>query len=152
MTVPKVVPPSYEEMKAALLALDNAWQHLLYQIGSNLVKDSFGNLVVFTEINRYRQAASGAVYAARNADADLLPVVQKPTLQMYLENSDEYSFKDLLLSDAVEQEQRRQSKNQPEVEAAHVIQDRLEEELNQDGSIDFAVMIFKALQKAAKGQ
>lgn len=84
------------------------------------------------------------------------PGAQEPTpvasnIQKYLENFDEYSFTGLMLRDLIDQEERRQSKNCPEVQSRDEIRALVERDFDY-GSMELAVMIAKALSYAAKGE
>lgn len=89
--------------------------------------------------------------------SDDIPVAEMDTsaskgIQNYLENFDEYSFTDLLLRDLIDQEERRQSKNCPEVQPRHEIEQSIKEDLYGGyDPVSLAVMIVKALSYAAKG-
>ena len=153
--------PTYEELVQSLLALDDGWSDLFGQCCSNPVKNAWGEDVDFTALNKGREVASSTIYKLRssisNTEADVKQSevkTDKPSttgIQKYLENFDEYAFTSLLLRDMVEQEQRRQSKNCPEVQPAHEIEEAIKMESN-DSSIQLALMIVKALSYAAKGE
>lgn len=153
--------PTYEELVQSLLALDDGWSDLFSQCCSNPVKNAWGEDVNFTALNKGREVASSTIYKLRssisNTEADVKQPetkMDKPStsgIQKYLENFDEYAFTSLLLRDMVEQEQRRQSKNCPEVQPAHEIEEAIKMESN-DSSIQLALMIVKALSYAAKGE
>lgn len=73
-------------------------------------------------------------------------------IQNYLENFDEHSFIDLLLRDLIDQEERRQSKNCPEVQPRHEIEQSIKEDLYSGcDPVSLAIMIVQALSYAAKG-
>lgn len=153
--------PTYEALVQSLLALDDGWSDLFGQCCSNPVKNAWGEDVDFTALNKGREVASSTIYKLRssisNTEADVKQSevkTDKPSttgIQKYLENFDEYAFTSLLLRDMVEQEQRRQSKNCPEVQPAHEIEEAIKMESN-DSSIQLALMIVKALSYAAKGE
>ncbi|AFU64304.1 hypothetical protein KB816_002965 [Salmonella enterica] len=140
--------PTYDELAAALIHLDDAFQDLFGQVCSNTVTNAWGKPVNFSVMNKHREQASSTISNLRRTmDA------KQPSIQQYLENFDEYSFKDLLFKDLVEQEQRRQSKNCSEVQSSDEIREILEQEF--EGTCDpigLAVMIVKALAYAAKGE
>ncbi|AFO10319.1 hypothetical protein AB4U81_003495 [Salmonella enterica] len=140
--------PTYDELAAALIHLDDAFQDLFGQVCSNTVTNAWGKPVNFSVMNKHREQASTTISNLRRTmDA------KQPSIQQYLENFDEYSFKDLLFKDLVEQEQRRQSKNCSEVQSSDEIREILEQEF--EGTCDpigLAVMIVKALAYAAKGE
>ncbi|AGF89043.1 putative uncharacterised protein [Salmonella phage Vi01] len=140
--------PTYDELAAALIHLDDAFQDLFGQVCSNTVTNAWGKPVNFSVMNKHREQASSTISNLRRTmDA------KQPSIQQYLENFDEYSFKDLLFKDLVEQEQRRQSKNCSEIQSSDEIREILEQEF--EGTCDpigLAVMIVKALAYAAKGE
>ncbi|WQZ19173.1 hypothetical protein HNGLIVSP_CDS0090 [Escherichia phage 241] len=140
--------PTYDELAAALIHLDDAFQDLFGQVCSNTVTNAWGQPVNFSVMNKHREQASSTISNLRRTmDA------KQPSIQQYLENFDEYSFKDLLFKDLVEQEQRRQSKNCSEVQSSDEIRQIVEQEFdNMYDPIGLAVMIVKALAYAAKGE
>lgn len=114
MTVNK---PTYEEMQAALLNLDQAWHELFGQICSNPVKNAWGQPINFAEINNLREKASSVVYHAKASQAESVTPKTTLSLQAYLADKDNsHNFRDHVLDYFVQQEQRRQSKNCPEVQ------------------------------------
>lgn len=154
--------PTYEDVVQSLLALDDGYSDLFGQCCSNPVKTAWGENVDFTAVNKGREAASSTIYKLRssisNAEADVKQSEVKPDkpsttgIQKYLENFDEYSFTDLLLRDLIDQEERRQSKNCPEVQPRHEIEQSIKEDLYGGYEpISLAVMIVRALSYAAKG-
>lgn len=150
--------PGQDELAAAVMYLDNAWSELFAQTCSNPVTNAWGKPVDFTEVNNFREKASGIVCRTRLAlegeSAEGKQEAPASTgIQKYLENFDEYSFTDLLLRDMINTERRRQEKNCPEVQSDHEIEQTVREELNGTYSpIDLAVMIVQALSYAAKGE
>lgn len=148
--------PTYEEVVQSLLALDDGYSDLFGQCCSNPVKTAWGENVDFTAVNKGREAASSTIYKLRKTSGDN-PVAKMDTpavkgIQNYLENFDEYSFTDLLLRDLIDQEERRQSKNCPEVQPRHEIEQSIKEDLYGGyDPISLAVMIVRALSYAAKG-
>lgn len=150
--------PNQDELAAAVVHLDDAWSELFAQTCSNPVTNAWGKPVNFTEVNNFREKASGIVYRTRLAlKGESTEAKQEAPattgIQNYLENFDEYSFTDLLLRDMINTERRRQEKNCPEVQSDHEIEQQVREELNGTYSpIDLAVMIVQALSYAAKGE
>lgn len=145
--------PHQGELATALVHLDNAWSELFAQTCSNPVTNAWGKPVDFTEVNNFREKASGTVYRTRQALKDTKPETPTTGIQNYLENFDEYSFTDLLLRDLINTERRRQEKNCPVVQSDGEIEQIVREELNGSYSpIDLAVMIVQALSYAAKGE
>lgn len=145
--------PTYEELATALVHLDDAWSELFAQTCSNPVTNAWGKPVDFTEVNNFREKASGTVYRTRQALKDTKPETPTTGIQNYLENFDGYSFTDLLLRDLINTERRRQEKNCPVVQSDDEIEQIVREELNGTYSpIDLAVMIVQALSYAAKGE
>lgn len=150
--------PDQDELASALMYLDNAWSELFAQTCSNPVSNAWGKSLDFTEVNNFREKASGTVYRTRLAlkgeTKEAQPEAPATTgIQKYLENFDQYSFTDLLLRDLVNTERRRQEKNCPTVQSDHEIEEIVREELNSAYSpIDLAVMIVQALSYAAKGE
>ena len=149
--------PDQGELAAALVHLDDAWSELFIQTCSNPVTNAWGKPVDFTEVNNFREKASGTVYRTRLAlkgeTKDAKKEVPASGIQKYLENFEEYSFTDLLLRDLINTERRRQEKNCPVVQSDHEIEEIVREELNSTYSpIDLAVMIVRALSYAAKGE
>lgn len=139
--------PTYEEMEKALIHLDDAWANFLGQVCSNPVTNAWGKTVNFTEVNKHREQASSVISRLRTGN------VPAPTLQAYLSNEDNsYSFKDTVLDYFVEQEQRRQSKNCPEIQDWQEIADEVEEGLDARPAIEVLKAIFYALSKASKGE
>lgn len=91
--------PTYDELAAALIHLDDAFQDLFGQVCYNTVTNAWGKPVNFSVMNKHREQASSTISNLRRTmDA------KQPSIQQYLENFDEYSFKDLLFKDLVEQE------------------------------------------------
>lgn len=149
--------PDQGELAAAVMHLDDAWSELFSQTCSNPVTNAWGKPVDFTEVNNFREKASGTVYRTRLAlkgeTKDAKKEVPTSGIQQYLENFDQYSFTDLLLRDLINTERRRQEKNCPTVQSDHEIEEIVREELNSTYSpIDLAVMIVQALAYAAKGE
>ncbi|EHT1484541.1 hypothetical protein KXE51_003521 [Salmonella enterica] len=150
--------PDQGELTSALLYLDDAWSELFAQTCSNPVTNAWGKPVDFTEVNNFREKASGTVYRTRLAlkgeTKEAKPEAPATTgIQKYLENFEEYSFTDLLLRDLINTERRRQEKNCPTVQSDREIEEIVREELNSTYSpIDLAVMIVRALSYAAKGE
>lgn len=149
--------PDQGELAAAVMHLDDAWSELFSQTCSNPVTNAWGKPVDFTEVNNFREKASGTVYRTRLAlkgeTKDAKKEVSTSGIQQYLENFDQYSFTDLLLRDLINTERRRQEKNCPTVQSDHEIEEIVREELNSTYSpIDLAVMIVQALAYAAKGE
>ncbi|BBK03743.1 hypothetical protein [Enterobacter phage EspM4VN] len=150
--------PNQDELAAAVVHLDDAWSELFAQTCSNPVTNAWGKPVNFTEVNNFREKASGIVYRTRLAlkgeSAEGKQEAPASTgIQNYLENFDQYSFTDLLLRDLINTERRRQEKNCPVVQSDHEIEEIVREELNGTYSpIDLAVMIVQALAYAAKGE
>lgn len=150
--------PDQGELAAAVMHLDDAWSELFSQTCSNPVTNAWGKPVDFTEVNNFREKASGTVYRTRLAlkgeTKEAKPEAPTTTgIQKYLENFEEYSFTDLLLRDLINTERRRQEKNCPTVQSDHEIEEIVREELNSTYSpIDLAVMIVQALAYAAKGE
>lgn len=150
--------PDRGELTSALLYLDDAWSELFAQTCSNPVTNAWGKPVDFTEVNNFREKASGTVYRTRLAlkgeTKEAQPEAPATTgIQKYLENFEEYSFTDLLLRDLINTERRRQEKNCPTVQSDREIEEIVREELNGTYSpIDLAVMIVRALAHAAKGE
>lgn len=147
--------PDQGELTSALLYLDDAWSELFAQTCSNPVTNAWGKPVDFTEVNNFREKASGAVYRTRLAlkgeTKEAKPEAPATTgIQKYLENFEEYSFTDLLLRDMINAERRRQEKNCPEVQSDYEIEQSVREGL--EASIGLAVMIVQALSYAAKGE
>lgn len=148
--------PDQGELTSALLYLDDAWSELFAQTCSNPVTNAWGKPVDFTEVNNFREKASGVVYRTRLAlkgetkEAQPEPAPVSTGIQNYLENFDEYSFTDLLLRDMINAERRRQEKNCPEVQSDYEIEQSVREGL--EASIGLAVMIVLALSYAAKGE
>lgn len=151
--------PTYEALVESLLALDDGWSDVFGQCCSNPVKNAWGENVDFTALNKGREVASGTIYKLRSSmktsEAKTSEVKQtnppKSGIQEYLENFDEHSFTDLMLRDLIDQEERRQSKNCPEVQSRDEIRALVERDFDY-GSIELAVMIAKALSYAAKGE
>lgn len=140
--------PTYEELATALIHMDDAFQDLFGQVCSNPVMNAWGKPVNFAVMNKHREQASSTISNLRQTMD-----VKQPSIQRYLENFDEYSFKDLLFKDLVEQEQRRQSKNYSEVQSSDEIRQNIEQEFdNAYDPIGLAVMIVKALSYTAKGE
>lgn len=151
--------PTYEALVQSLLALDDGWSDLFGQCCSNPVKNAWGQNVDFTALNKGREVASSTIYKLRSSmktSESKIPEVKqtnppKSGIQEYLENFDEYSFTDLMLRDLIDQEERRQSKNCPEVQSRDEIRVLVERDFDY-GSMQLAVMIVKALSYAAKGE
>lgn len=150
--------PNQDELAAAVMYLDDAWSELFAQTCSNPVANAWGKPVDFTEVNNFREKASGTVYRTRLAlKGESVNAKQEAPaatgIQNYLENFEEYSFTDLLLRDLINTERRRQEKNCPVVQSDDEIEQIVREELNGTYSpIDLAVMIVRALSYAAKGE
>lgn len=150
--------PTYEALVQSLLALDDGWSDLFGQCCSNPVKNAWGQNVDFTALNKGREVASSTIYKLRSSmktSESKIPEVKQTNLpksgiQEYLENFDEYSFTGLMLRDLIDQEERRQSKNFPEVQSRDEIRALVERDFDY-GSMQLAVMIVKALSYAAKG-
>lgn len=141
--------PTYESLVESLLAMDDGWNDIFSQCFSNEVKNAWGEKVNFTALNKGREVASTTIYKLRCSRSEADVEVKRPEssasgIQKYLENFDEYSFTSLLLRDMVEQEQRRQSKNCPEIQTAHEIEEAIKMDSN-DSTIQLAIMIVKAL-------
>jgi hypothetical protein len=138
--------PGRDELTSALLHLDDAWSELFAQTCSNPVTNAWGKPVDFTEVNNFREKASGTVYRTRLAlkgeTKEAQPEAPATTgIQKYLENFEEYSFTDLLLRDLINTERRRQEKNCPVVQSDDEIEQIVREELNGTYSpIDLAVL------------
>lgn len=168
--------PTYEQLAAALVNMDEAFSELFAQTCSNPVKNAWGKEIDFSKINEHRMLCQNVIHNLRTCGDDRYayehlkgemppvmlsgrpaPVVEEPkhNLQTYFadRNFNEYNFRDILLRDLVEQEQRRQSKNCSEVEEAHEIQQRIESEYAESGTgdLEFATMIAQALHRIAKG-
>lgn len=154
--------PTREELIKAVADYEEAFSDLFAQCCSNPVKNAWGQTIDFTKLNIARQDNYAAANFCREAVKNPMPeapvtapvmaatpAATSTNIQKYLENFDEYSFTDLLLRDMVEEEQRRQSKNCPEVESEDSIMERYREEMRD--SIDMAVFVVKALSHAAKG-
>lgn len=150
--------PTYEALVQSLLALDDGCSDLFGQCCSNPVKNAWGQNVDFTAFNKGREVASTTIYKLRSSmktSESKIPEVKqtnppKSGIQEYLENFDEYSFTGLMLRDLIDQEERRQSKNCPEVQSRDEIRASVERDFDY-GSMQLAVMIVKALSYAAKG-
>lgn len=151
--------PTYEALVESLLALDDGWSDVFGQCCSNPVKNAWGENVDFTALNKGREVASSTIYKLRSSmkttEAKTSEVKQtnppKSGIQEYLENFDEYSFTNLMLRDLIDQEERRQSKNCPEVQSRDEIRASVERDFDYD-FMKLAVMIAKALSYAAKGE
>lgn len=147
--------PGQDELAAAVVSLDNAWNELMTQTCSKPVINAWGKAVDFTQVKVFLGEASGTVYRTRLAlkgetkDAKREAPVSTG-IQNYLENFDEYSFTDLLLRDMINAERRRQEKNCPVVQSDEEIELSVREGL--EASIGLAVMIVQALSYAAKGE
>lgn len=139
--------PTYEELEKALLHLDDAWSDLFGQACSNPITNAWGQKINFTQVNEHREKASSVVSRLRTAN------VPAPTLQTYLSNENNaYSFRDAVLDYFVKQEQRRQSKNCPEVQEWQEIANEVEEGLDSRPVLEVVEAIFYALSKASKGE
>lgn len=144
--------PTYEELEKALLHLDDAWSDLFGQACSNPITNAWGQKINFTKINDFREMASGVVHHVKVAKKLEAPKVHL-ALQTYLSDEDNsHSFKDTVLDYFVKQEQRRQSKNCPEVQEWQEIANEVEEGLDSRPVLEVVEAIFYALSKASKGE
>lgn len=145
--------PTYQQLVDTVKAYDKFIRSLINDINpSKEQKDKLMQLL------RPLWGVDEIVAQCNAMDAsDDNPVVKIDTpaakgIQNYLENFDEHSFTDLLLRDLIDQEERRQSKNCPEVQPRHEIEQSIKEGLYGGyDPVSLAVMIVQALSYAAKG-
>lgn len=159
--------PTYEELASALVAMDEAYHELFAQCCSNPIYNSWNQQLNLAAFNKYREQASSTIsklrlsgderYAYEHIKKQLPPeqIVEpepKTNLQSWMERDfDEYSFRDILLANMVDQERRRQDKNCPVVEDDETIQRKIEEELGSD-MLNFAAMLASAFSRIARGE
>lgn len=140
--------PTYEELTQVVLTFDKTLKTLYNVLGKNPTSESGKTVNLLLMLNPLWDI--DAIVAALKEPEAQEPTPVASNIQKYLENFDEYSFTDLMLRDLIDQEERRQSKNCPEVQSRDEI--RASVELDFDyGSMQLAVMIAKALSYAAKG-
>lgn len=137
---------TYEELAQVVLTFDKTLKNLYAALGARPTSER-GDVVNMLELLNPLWDIDAIVTSLKEPAPAPAP---EANLQKYLENFDEYSFTDLLLRDMIDQEQRRQSKNCPEVQSREEIGEQVREGL--EASIGLAVMIVQALSYAAKGE
>lgn len=74
--------PTYDELAAALIHMDDAFQDFFGQVCSNPVTNAWGQPVNFSVMNKHREQASSTISNLRQTvDA------KQPSIQQYLETS-----------------------------------------------------------------
>lgn len=146
-----LIKPTYEELAQVVLTFDKTLKTLYNALGKNPTSES-GNTVNLLLLLNPLWDIDAIVAALKESEAQEPTPVATTNIQNYLENFDEHSFTDLLLRDLIDQEERRQSKNCPEVQPRHEIEQSIKEDLYGGyDPISLAVMIVQALSYAAKG-
>lgn len=145
--------PTYEELADTVRMFDKTLKSLYNALGRH-PKSEAGKEVDLLNLLQPLWSVDGIVAALNEpVKAEVPEASEVSNIQKYLENFDEYSFTDLLLRDMISSEQRRQSKNCPEVQSREEIGKTIREDLNGCYSpIELAVMIVQALSYAAKGE
>lgn len=168
--------PTYEELAAALVEMDDAFGELFSQVCSNPVTNFRGEPVNFRTMNDHRARAHSTIAALRSCGDDryayphlvgkLPPVTltgapvkvedkPKHNLQSYLQQEfNEYNFHDIMLDDMIKQEQRRQGKNESSVDSYSDIREQVEQDLRDAAynPLDLATLIVGALSRIARGE
>lgn len=140
--------PTYEELAQTVLCFDKTLKNLYAALGAHPTSEK-GDVVILLELLNPLWGVDNIVVALKEPTPEPEPAPDS-NIQKYLENFDEHSFTDLLLRDMIDQEQRRQSKNCPEIQSREEIGEQLREGM--EDTIGLAVMIVQALSYAAKGE
>ena len=146
--------PTYEELAQTVLTFDDTLKTLYKVLGKNPTSESGDavNLLLLLNPLWDIDATIAALKDPGAQEPEPEPAPASTGIQNYLENFDEYSFTDLLLRDMIEEEQRRQSKNCPEIQSRQEIENAIRADMGMNETISIAVMIVQALSYAAKGE